>query len=147
MDTPRNVTIEVPSITINLSPDGYRYWAREFLRCRLAYIHPDGFSPVPYFLVCRAIELALKAHHLESMKQSEVKQQFSHNLVKTYDALPPDKKHLSQQEYALLKAANKVYFDKGFEYFPVAEVVTGFKSAPRLNELDALAQKLVGDGI
>jgi hypothetical protein len=48
---------------MNLSPHGFRRWAQHFRACRQSFVSPDpGFSPVPYFLNCRAIELELKAH-------------------------------------------------------------------------------------
>ena len=53
----------------NFSPVGFRLAARDFLRCAESF-KPEFFSPVPLFLHCRAIELALKALHLETISQA-----------------------------------------------------------------------------
>jgi hypothetical protein len=51
---------------INLSVGLFRRDARDYFRAYLNFRRGAGeFSPVPFFLCCRAIELALKAKHLE----------------------------------------------------------------------------------
>lgn len=55
----------------NFSPAGFRRWANQFYKCRQSFQCPD-FSPVPYFLLCRAIELQFKAVHLEQLKAGAV---------------------------------------------------------------------------
>lgn len=128
---------------VNLSPDAFRRWARHYLQCRHDFRSPAGYSPVPYFLLCRAIELELKARHLEDLRQHEVKAQFGHNLVKAYKALPVEQQVLSVEELAVLAAANDVYLDKGFEYMNMEDALTGFKRSPDLAQLDDIAAKLV----
>ena len=140
--------LEAATGHINLSPVGFNIWANHFLMCRKSFTPPEGgFSPVPYFLLCLAIELDLKARHLETRNQLEVKNEFGHDLVNIYNGLPIEQRILSGEELAVLIAANSVYDDiagkGGFKYFPVIEAVTGFKSAPPLDALDALAMKLV----
>ena len=76
----------------NFSPAGFRRWANQFYQCRQSFQCPD-FSPVPYFLLCRAIELQFKAVHLEQLKaghpghqtQYDVKKLFNHKLIKSYE--------------------------------------------------------------
>jgi hypothetical protein len=65
MSEPRHNKIELETGRIRLSPHGFRQWAKEFYQSRKA-LQPNGFSPVPYFLLCRAIELWFKAVHLEA---------------------------------------------------------------------------------
>jgi len=140
-----SVTITVGPVDINLSPVGFRIWAGHYLKCKRDFQSPDPFSPVPYFLLCRAIELELKARHLEALRQKEVKDRFGHNLFRAYAALPPAGQTLDQNEVAVLKAANKIYMGKGFEYFSVIDAVTAFKRFPDLAALEVIAEKLVGN--
>ena len=63
---------------------------------------------VPFFLCCRAIELALKAQHLESKSQKEVKQLYSHDLEKSYRDLDAEQQTLKPEEEHLLSAANDI---------------------------------------
>jgi len=98
---------------------------------------------VPYFLNCRAIELELKARHLEAVNQKAVKDKYGHNLERSYQSLPLQQQVLSPGELKTLQAANNIYKDKGFEYFSVSHAVTAFKKFPNLAELDAVTNKLV----
>ena len=118
-------------------------WANQYYQCRLTLQPTKGFSPVPYFLLCRAIELKLKSVHLEQSKQKEVKDRFGHNLVKSYKALPTVLQTLQSTELALLEKADSIYSTKGFEYIKVLDALKGFSTFPDLAALDALAIKLL----
>jgi hypothetical protein len=98
---------------INFSPVGFKLAGRDFRRCAEAF-KPPKFSILPYFLYCRAIELGLKAIHLETHKQQEVKDEYGHNLVKSYEALPPERRTLSPTDTDLLAQINKLYVCKAF---------------------------------
>ncbi len=131
-------------IEVNLSPVGYRHWAKHYLACRGKFISPDeGFSPVPYFLNCRAIELELKSRHLIFKRVKKVRATYSHNLDALYNDLPGSEKRLTVAECSLLSAANAIYKHKGFEYFPNLSAVRAFKDFPPLDELSRLADRLV----
>jgi hypothetical protein len=133
-----NVTIQLDCIHINLSPYVFRLSAQEYFKCYLDYIKPGKFSAVPFFLCCRAIELALKAKHLESKSQSEVKKLYCHDLLKLYYELDTDQQILLTEELELLKVANKIYKAKEFEYLNVFDTVSAYKGFPDLNKLGAL---------
>ena len=77
--------------------------------CYHAYRPMSGYSPVPYFLLCRAMELALKAHHLENKSRMTVKKDYSHNLSKLYSDLPSDLKFLDADQEKLLRVASDKY--------------------------------------
>ena len=128
---------------INLSAYAFHEWANQYYQCSLSLQPTEGISPVPYFLLCRAIELKLKSVHLEQSKQKEVKDMFGHNLMKSYKALPPALQILSSTELELLNKANSVYSTKGFEYLKVLDALKGFSTFPELAVLDALAIKLL----
>jgi hypothetical protein len=97
-------------------------------------------------LLCRAIELELKAKHLESKSRAEVKKQYGHNLTKSYDELSPTDKTLDESEYSVLVHASKIYDvpNKGFEYVTVKDAVTSHKTFPDIAVLKRIAAKLVG---
>ena len=130
-------------IYANLSPDAFHRWATHYIKCRKDFQCPHPFSPVPYFLLCRAIELELKARHLKHKRQSVVKKKFGHNLVKAYTALDPNEKILTQSEEDTLRLANDIYMDKGFEYFRLQDALTGHSQFPDLALLDTTANKLI----
>ena len=141
---PTNFVLKAQGFHLNLSPVGFRLWGRHFLACRRSLIAPtDGFSPVPYFLNCRAIELELKARHLETVNQKAIKDTYGHNLERAYQNLPQNQQVLTPGEFRALQAASNIYRDKGFEYFSVGHAITAFKKFPDLAALDALTLKLV----
>lgn len=145
MSEPRHYVLTAEAGHINLSPVGFRLWAKHYLQCKRDFQAPEGFSPVPYFLLCRAIELQLKADHLETKRQQEVKRDFAHDLIKSYQTLDASKQILSEDQVETLKIANVMYKDKGFEYFAVMDAVTAFTRAPNLDALETIAVKLIGN--
>jgi hypothetical protein len=131
-------------LDVNLSPTGFRHWAKHYLACRRCFVAPDsGFSPVPYFLDCRAIELELKSRHLNVKPTKQVKTTYWHNLDALYDDLPAPERRLSLEERRLLAKANSIYRNKGFEYFSSYAAVRAFSDFPSLEQLDQLAVLLI----
>jgi len=110
--------IEVPSTRLNLSPEAFHLWATHYLKCKRDFHSPDKFSPVPYFLLCRAIELELKARLLKNSSQENVKRDYGHHLEKAYDALDQNERNLTQEEECTMQLADDIYNNnKSFEYF------------------------------
>jgi len=141
-----NYVLQAETGHINLSPVGFRRWATHYLKAARDFEAPDeGFSPVRYFLLCRAIELQLKAWHLENRRQKEVKINYGHNLIVSYEDLSADKQMLSAEEVDTLRIANTMYMNKGFEYMSVMDAGTGFSRAPCIGALERIAIKLIGD--
>jgi len=133
-------------INANLAPDAFHRYATHYLKCRRDFQCPDKFSPVPYFLLCRAIELSIKARHLKHMTQEQAKDEFWHHLAEAYDALEPAEKTLNENEEDTLRKADKIYNDKkGFEYFDPEDALTGYKRLRdlELELLDSIANKLI----
>jgi hypothetical protein len=96
-------------------------------------------------LLRRAIELELKAKHLESKSRVEVRKQYGHNLTKSYDERSSSDKTLDASEYTVLADASKIYdVNKGFEYVTVGDAVTGLKNFPDMVVLKRIAAKLIG---
>ena len=138
-----NQVTQVGAIDANLAPDAFRRWANHYYECKQQFSPPHSFSPVPYFLLCRAIELGIKAKHLSRLTQKQVKKRFGHNLVKAYNALDPVHQILSSAEVDILRQASDIYDPKGFEYFEPEDALTGFRRYPYLAQLDAIAKKLI----
>jgi len=123
---------------INFSPVGFKLVARDFRRCADTF-KPLKFSIVPYFLYCRAIELGLKAIHLETRKQQDVRHEYGHNLISLYKALPPERQTLSSADSDLLAQTSRLYERKAFEYQQPGDAVHGYCDFPELERLARLA--------
>jgi len=127
----------------NLAPDAFHLWAKHYYKCCQDFEYEDHFSPVPYFLLCRAIELELKSRHLSELRQKQVKGTYNHRIAQVYADLPASEQILSSCELDILKAASEIYASKGFEYFTPEDALTGFSRFPDLTRLDAIAKKLL----
>jgi hypothetical protein len=140
-----NQIIRPGVLKLNLSPDAFHRYATHYLKCKRDFQCPDKFSPVPYFLLCRAIELEIKARHLKHVTQKQVKDKFWHKFAEAYDALEPAEQILNQEEERTLRLASDIYNDnKRFEYFFPMDALTAYKWFPDLALLDAIASKLIG---
>ena len=133
--------IKQQGIDANLASDAFEKWANHYFQCEKDYSEHD-FSPVRYFLLCRAVELSLKAIHLKTMRQPEVKSKYGHNIIKAYEELLSEFQTLTQDEKKLLKAASEIYDGKQFEYFEPEDSLTGYQRFPNLELLRALACKI-----
>jgi hypothetical protein len=137
-----SVVLRPEGTHFNISPEAFRILAGDYFKAYRDFQAPRKFSPVPFFLCCRAMELALKAEHLERRSQTEVKKLYYHDVLKAYADLDADQKTLSPEEEALLAAANEIYVAKDFEYFNVIDAVSAYKRYPDLDQLGALAKKI-----
>jgi hypothetical protein len=146
-DEAHDVTINMESIEENLAPDAFHIYAMHYYKCKRDFTPPDNkFSPIPYFLLCRAIELEIKARHLNRLTQEEVKDKFGHRLLKAYKALDAEEQILSQNELAVLKTANERYIKTDLAYFNPVQALRGFSQFPALDMLDSIAKKLIDSG-
>lgn len=134
----------VGGIDANLAPDAFHLWATHYYKCCRDFERPQTFSPVPYFLLCRAIELELKARHLKAKPQKEVKDTYGHDLYKVYKDLPSSDQILTSEQVDILKHASRIYKSKGFEYFEPEDALSGYRQYPDLSELDDVAKRLIG---
>ena len=139
-----NIVITPPTGHTNISPIGFHGYASQFAdsalsaRSRLA----NGFSPVPYFLYCRSLELVLKAYLLaRGVTKAELKRKFRHDLCRVFTEAKNRglavEVPISSEWEAEIGKANLYYNGKGFEYFEVGNAVRGY---PNLPSLDTLAQ-------
>lgn len=130
------IVIKPEPVVVRISPLGFHRYASEFLRAARSVSVDSSFSPVPYYLYCRSLELALKAFLLtKNVSIRELKSRhLGHDLVKVLDkaktiGLGQLFTVTSAHERELVKA-NNYYTSKGFEYFEVmkAHAITGSKS-------------------
>lgn len=135
--------VEPGGIVGNLAPYAFHRWAKDLYECNKHFKSPEKFSPIPYFLLCRAIELAIKAKHLTRMTQPQVKKKFRHDIMEAYKALDAKDRILTRPEIAVLGSANQIYGPKGFEYFDAEDALTGYSRYPDLEILDEIAKKLL----
>ncbi len=146
----KNVTINAAPILVNLSPYGFNHFASEYLAVARSVTVGTSFSPVPYYLYCRCLELGLKAFLLlKGVTKQELKRKsLGHNLV----AIVAKAESLGLSEYLIITAeektelskANDYYENKDFEYVNILKVVKGYPLLPDIQLLDKLAEKIVG---
>ena len=122
----------------------YLISARHLIKCKEDFRSPDSyFSPIPYFLLCRAIELAIKSRHLRLKRREDVKDEFGHCIFEAYSALDKNDRPLTLSQVKVLRQASPIYAGKGFEYLDPDDAMTGYKRFPRLAVLEEIAKKLV----
>ena len=141
-----NQVIELASIDVNLSPHAFYRWATHWYEAKRQFVPPHKFSPIPWAMLCQAIELVIKARHLTRVKQKNVKDTYRHNLTKAYSALEPNEQVLTAGEERVLDEANALYdAPKAFHYFRPVDALPGYKSFPDLDMLDRITRKLLDD--
>ncbi len=146
----RNVVMKAQTGHINLSPLGFHRYASEFLRAANSFKCGDSFSPVPYYLRCRVIELALKAFLLaKGFPKNDLKEKLGHNLENALNSATElglqSEVAIKSEEAEEIKKANVYYADKGFEYFQVTKAVTGYPELPDLKILADVSSRLVSE--
>jgi hypothetical protein len=144
-----NVVIKVPPMVLHITPLGFHRYAAEYLRAALGFQGNGSFSPVPYYLFSRSIELALKAFLLakgvpkKRLKERNLGHDLEKILKKTISIGLANVVSISPQHTEELRKANNYYTSKGFEYFEVVRTVTGYRNLPDLPVLSDLASLLV----
>jgi hypothetical protein len=139
---------------INVTAPSFHRWAQDYLACAEGFTMPPGrkFSPVPFALLCRSLELELKSRllrsaHLGGPSRKAIKDRFGHDLLKAYRALEPHDQILSKKEEKVLATASEIYDkEKGFDYPQVWDMLGAYKNYPSLADLTVVAKKLVEDG-
>lgn len=146
---PNNQVVLVGTAHLFISPVGFLLYASQFLDAARATERQKYFSPVPYYLYCRSIELSLKAFLLsKGVQRDNLKHRsLGHDLEKIWARACAfgirDIVHVSLDQEACLKQANRYYRTKGFEYFEVSLAVRGYKGLPALDVLDSLSDLLM----
>jgi len=136
---------------LNLNPLGFYRYAEEYLKVANSCKIQESFSPVPYFLFCISIEIALKAYLLtKKVTLEELKKDIGHDLEKALKkgiTLDLDEVIKIKPNYNKeLHKANLYYPStkgKGFEYFQATRAIRGYPHLPKLEVLSEFANDLV----
>jgi len=134
-----------------INPIMFHFYAHEFARAAEGFQMIGDFSPVPYFLYCRSIELSLKAFLLAkdvSITRLKGHKGVGHDLEKALEEAELqgllDIVEIPCHYKEELKKANYYYVKKdGFEYFESYEVFVRQDDLPSLKVLSEFASFLV----
>jgi hypothetical protein len=152
--TARIVAKPKPAVLPPLTGLPFYVYAERFLEAAEALppaqgFAAQGFSPVPYYLYCHSIELALKAFlSVQGVPEAEIRsKKLGHNLVRVAEraeALSLARVYtLSGPQWETIRTADPYYGRKGFEYLDPRKALLGYKGLPDLESLRALARDLV----
>jgi len=144
----KNFVIEVGPVKLNITPFGFHKYATDYLDTANRWTSDVRYSPVPYFLYCRALELGLKAFLLAKGKRLDwVKNELGHDLTKALKKARSnyldDLANTTDEEEREILIANKYYKSKGFEYFFVSNHVTGLDGLPNLEIIKNYSMRLL----
>jgi hypothetical protein len=148
----REVTIKtievVPAPEENISSYMFHRSAKDYL-CYFDNFKSKKFSPVPFALLCEAIELELKSRLMKDLprgpKQPAMKD-YGHDLEKAYNKLKPSEKVLTPEQLKVLRKINVAYKNKGLHYVEVANILSRRFPGGALADLRAVAAKLLALG-
>ncbi len=147
-----SVSIKVPPGGFGMDPVGFAVYATQFLQAAQSIPKTAKFTPVPYYVLCRALELILKAFLLaKGIGQEQLRRRpFGHNLEALWRAAKS--KGLMDVVSALpgsfephLAMANSYYKGKGFEYFDFSRWAHSYADLPPLDRLEGYTMQLIAD--
>ena len=115
----RNYIMHCSVGKLRISPYFFYKYAKDYLGLTKKLKETSNFSPVPYFLYCRSIELSLKSLILllnENMTVIDIKR-YDHNLSRILKKAEVDNKKeiLNKSDKEIIKVANYLYSNKGIE--------------------------------
>ena len=144
----KNIVIKTEPGHIHISPFGFFLYGKDFFDAAKGFKQPEHYSPVPYFLYCRSIELLLKAFLLgKDVPKKDLKNVYGHDLgIILKKAQEMDLREfvkITPEQEKEISRANKYYAFKGFEYFEFTKAVTGYPELPDLLLLEKAAAELV----
>lgn len=144
-----NVNIAPETGHFYITPTGFLVYARNYFSAATNWITDGKYSPVPYFLFCRSIELGFKAFILaKGEKLNFVKNKIGHNLEyaleKAISYSLEDFVSITPEEKKQIQKANAYYNDKGFEYFNIKNLFDKI-NLPDIEILGKYSEKLLRD--
>lgn len=133
-----------------MGPVGLHWYAADFLSAAKAVPAPEvPFAPARIYLICRALELSLKA--FLSLKGRSLEQlaggQFGHDLdnllTQAENQGISNLVNLDSRQLAHIRFASTYYLEKVFEYPALAEATKAYPGNPDANLLLDAAEALV----
>lgn len=144
---PKHHSLEVDSVVMHV--DAWWLWryAGDFLEALVSFRQPEGrFSPVPYYLACRSIELSLKAFLFPAGFKKRHRKQIGHNLQLALEKAESNGLgallEVAPDDRELVRAATQLYQNKEFEYFESLETVYDPLTFDQ-KELESFARRLL----
>lgn len=144
-----NITIKVAPLHVYLSPLAFIIYSKDFYSAYTSFSPENAFSPAGYYLICRSLELSMKAYLLASgvsrdqLKKRSLGHDLDKILLKSKDLGLFSIVSITDEEYDNIIKANRWYVRKGFEYFELKNIVEGRSTLPDINVLDRLANQLI----
>lgn len=144
----KSETVKVFVIKGKITPYGFYSYARDYLTAFLNNQEKKRYSPVPYFLCCRSLELFFKAYLLAKGVSLNTLKKVRHDLlVALRNAKERDLESLvdiSPEAEEELRKANEYYKEKEFEYYERIMFKAGLRypDLPKLHTLKELAENL-----
>ena len=146
-----NIIIHTETGHVYITPTGFLVYAKNYYTAAINWQSDGNYSPVPYFLFSRSIELGLKAFLLAKGEKIHVvksKKIIGHNLIfalrKAEFYSLSEFEHTTTEEEKELQKANAYYNEKGFEYFDIKNLFHK-KDMPDLKILQQYSEKLLRD--
>jgi hypothetical protein len=152
---PKGIIVQVGGATVRMGPVGFSLYAEEFYLAAISIPEHSRakentrFTPVPYYLLCRALELMLKAFLLAKNKPlDQLKTRYGHNLETLWRAAKEegllDILGAFEPEFETdLRKANTYYKDKAFEYFDFRRWAHAYEGLPQFERFRDETKKIV----
>lgn len=147
-------TIQAEPAVFNTGPLGFHRYAGNYLDAARLIEIGDSYSPVPYYLYCRSLELGLKAYLLASeIPEKELRRRVGHDLKKALREACKlglaNHVEFSREQILNFLIANKHYKGKGFEYYQLKTLLDRLRGEHKLPNLDVFdeALQILLDGI
>ena len=144
-----NVVVHVGHAVIRMSPFGFWRYGSQYAEARkVVRCDHKKFSPVPYYLSCRALELLLKAYLLaQGWEVRDVKRDLHHNLERALkqaeEAGLGQVLRITAARREHVRLANGYYNSKSFEYIDIVKMVHAYRDLPNIRVLDRFNAALV----
>lgn len=140
------MAMNVDCLQFNLSPLGFHGWADQYLHDYRDVAQSSPDSPASYLLLCRVIELELKAWHRQGSGERPLSDRFGHNLLESYRSLPAGHRILDRIEVALLQRLSANYVERHFGRLGARADREIEQEWPTLGVIEALALRLMRHG-
>jgi hypothetical protein len=146
----KNIIIRPETGHYNMTPFGFHKYTSDYFIAANNWtknILKEGYSPVPYFLYSRSIELGLKAYLLAKKQSLTSVIKCSHDLMKALNKAKLNSLdsfvNTSSDDEKHIILANNIYSEKGFEYFYIINHVSGKEKFPNISVLHNYSEKLL----
>jgi hypothetical protein len=140
-------TLLIDNEKLYFTPLGFYDFADDFYQTGIAYTNKGRYSPVPFFLFCRSIELSFKAYLLARKYSITGVKKLGHDLIRILNTSNQNGFQsilvTTENEQKVIEYANKYYKSKGFEYFSFNHLLHGHYKSFDLSLLKSYSLKVL----